>query len=289
MKKKSPLISAKWYEDAEFWEHFAPIMFDDTHWAEVPEVTDAVTRLSRFNLYGETSGGAWKEPLLSPPKILDLCCGLGRISTELAKIGFEVTGVDFTKSFLDAAIDDAKYEKLKIEYIHADAREFVRPDYFDTITNLYISFGYFSDQDDDMKVLRNAYKSLKKGGCFIIETLGKETAVRDFVEAEWFERAGFTMLTEYEPLDSWTFLKNRWILIDSDGRRIEKFFVQRLYSASELKTALLQAGFDTVEIYGDWDENPYDQHASRLIAVGRKEAKGHDTSPTNGKNLLIVL
>ncbi|MCL2267407.1 MAG: class I SAM-dependent methyltransferase, partial [Treponema sp.] len=171
--------NAQWFEDVEFWERFAPIMFDDAHWAEVAEVADAVTRLSRFNLYGETSSSAWKEPLISPPKILDLCCGIGRMSSEFAKTGFEVTGVDITKSFLNTAIDDADYENLKIEYILADAREFSRPGYFDTITNLYISFGYFSDQNDDFKVLRNVYSSLKKGGCFIIETLGKEIAVRD--------------------------------------------------------------------------------------------------------------
>jgi len=244
-------------------------MFDDAHWSEVPSVADAVTRLSNFNLYGETSSEEWKEPLQSAPKVLDLCCGLGRISSELARMGFSVTGVDITESFLNAAKEDAKYENLNIEYIKSDAREFVRPGYFDTIVNLYISFGYFEDQDDDLKVLRNVYESLKKGGAFIIETLGKEIAVRDFIEAEWFERAGATLLTEYEPVDSWTFLKNRWIII-KDNKRLEKTFVQRLYSASELRALLQKAGFETITIYGDWDETPYDQHANKLIVVCNK-------------------
>ena len=244
-------------------------MFDDAHWSEVPSVADAVTRLSNFNLYGETSSEEWKEPLQSAPKVLDLCCGLGRISSELARMGFSVTGVDITESFLNAAKEDAKYENLNIEYIKSDAREFVRPGYFDTIVNLYISFGYFEDQDDDLKVLRNVYESLKKGGAFIIETLGKEIAVRDFIEAEWFERAGATLLTEYEHVDSWTFLKNRWIII-KDNKRLEKTFVQRLYSASELRALLQKAGFETITIYGDWDETPYDQHANKLIVVCNK-------------------
>ena len=259
----------EWYEDIEFWEHFAPVMFDEIHWAEVPEVADAVTRLSRFNLYGETPEDDWHEPAKSAPKVLDLCCGIGRISSELARMGFAVTGVDITESFLNTAKEDAEHENLNIEYIHADAREFVRSEYFDTIVNLYISFGYFTDQKDDLKVLRNVYKSLKNGGTFIIETLGKETVVRDFVEAEWFERTGYTVLTEYEPLDSWTFLKNRWIII-KDGQRVEKIFTQRLYSASELRAILQEAGFNKVEIYGDWDESPYDYKANKLIAVCRK-------------------
>lgn len=255
-----------WYKDIEFWERFAPVMFDAVHWEEVPEVADAVTRLSNFNFYGETASNQWQEPLLSVPKILDLCCGPGRISSELARMGFAVTGVDITESFLNTAREDAEHENLKIEYIHADAREFTRSGYFDTIVNLYISFGYFSDQKDDLKVLRNVYESLKKGGTFIIETLGKEIAVRDFVEAEWFERTGYTVLTEYEPLDSWTFLKNRWIII-KDGQRVEKIFTQRLYSASELRSILQEAGFNKVDIYGDWDETPYDNKAIKLIAV----------------------
>jgi len=261
-----PKDAASWYEDAEFWERFAPIMFDTAHWKEVSDVADAVTRLSKFNLYGETLSGNWHKPLESAPKVLDLCCGVGRISGELSRMGFAVTGVDITKSFLDTAVEDAKYEKLNIEYIRCDARDFVRPGYFDAVFNLYISFGYFSDQNDDLKVLRNAHDSLKDGGSFIIETLGKEIYVRDFVEAEWFERAGYTILTEYEPLDSWTFLKNRWISI-KDGQRVEKIFNQRLYSASELRSLLFEAGFSKVDIYGDWDERAYNQYANKLIAV----------------------
>ncbi|MCL2764621.1 MAG: class I SAM-dependent methyltransferase [Treponema sp.] len=261
--------NAQWFEDVEFWEHFAPIMFDDAHWAEVPAVANGITSFSQFNIYGQTQGKDWKEPLTSAPKILDLCCGPGRISAELARTGFSVTGVDITESFLKAAREDAEYEKLDIEYIQSDAREFVRSDYFDTIVNLYISFGYFADQNNDLKVLRNVYKSLKKNGTFIIETLGKEIIARDFIEAEWFERAGYTMLTEYEPLDSWTFLKNRWILIKG-SKRLEKTFIQRLYCASQLRALILEAGFEKTEIYGDWDESPYDQHANKLIIVCRK-------------------
>jgi SAM-dependent methyltransferase len=257
--------SAEWFNDISFWEQYAPIMFDDAHWAEVPAVADGVTHLARFDLYGESS----KPPLGSSPKVLDLCCGFGRISAELCRRGFAVTGVDITESYLRTAGEEAAYENLDIEYVNADARDFVRPQFFDAVVNLYISFGYFKNPADDKKLLANVYESLKDGGSFIIETLGKEIAVRDFVQAEWFERAGFTVLTEYEALDSWALLKNRWILI-KDGKRIEKTFTQRLYAASELRTLLHEAGFSKVEIYGDWDERPYDRGASKLIAVGRK-------------------
>jgi len=258
-------LNTEWFNDSDFWEQYAPIMFDDAHWKEVPAVADAITRLANFDFYGETS----KTQISSNPKVLDLCCGFGRMSAELARRGFSVTGVDITESYLQTAKEDADLDKLNIEYIKADAREFVRPDYFDLAVNLYISFGYFEKREDDLLVARNAYKSLKSGGSFIIETLGKEIAVRDFVEREWFERAGFMVITQYESLDSWTFLKNRWILI-KDGKKIERVFAQRLYSASELRTLLLEAGFSKVDIFGDWDESPYDRRAAKLIVIGRK-------------------
>ena len=254
--------NTEWFNDSGFWEQFAPIMFDDAHWAEVPQVAFGVTCLARLNFCGESS----EDPA---PKILDLCCGFGRISLELARQGFAVTGVDITESYLLTAREEADYEKLNIEYINADARDFTRPDYFDTAVILYNSFGFFADPKDDLLLLQNVYKSLKKDSAFIIEVLGKEIAVRDFVENDWFERAGFKVLTEYEVLDSWTSLKNRWVLV-KDGKEYEKIFSQRLYSASELKSLMLKAGFSDIEIFGDWDNSPYDQKAAKLIVVGRK-------------------
>jgi SAM-dependent methyltransferase len=258
----------EWFNDPDFWKNYAPIMFDDAHWAEVPGVADGVTRLAGLKLYGES-------PCPQPaPRVLDLCCGMGRVSSELARRGFAVTGVDITAAFLETARDDAAYENLDIEYIEADARSFKRPGFFDTAVNLYISFGYFDDPAGDLLLARNVCESLKSGGSFIIETLGKEIAVRDFTEGEWFERAGFTVLTKYEALDSWGALKNRWILI-RDGKRMEKVFTQRLYAATELRALLFEAGFSSVELYGGWDEEPYDQHAQTLIAVGRKGESSH--------------
>jgi SAM-dependent methyltransferase len=266
----------EWFNDREFWERYAPIMFDDKRWEEIPEVADGVTFLARLDLYPEEEPGIppRRGVLFSSPRIADLCCGFGRMTLEFARRGFAATGVDITESYLDTAREDAAYEKLDIEFIKQDVRDFRRPGFFDLAVNLYNSFGYFADPADDRCFVKNAYDSLKPGGTFIIDILGKEIAVRDFVEADWFERAGFFILTEYEAADSWAGLKNRWILIgkgEREGERIERIFTQRLYAASELRLLLLDAGFSSVELYGDWNEAPYDNNAQTLIAVGRKD------------------
>ncbi|MDR0689442.1 MAG: class I SAM-dependent methyltransferase [Spirochaetaceae bacterium] len=255
----------EWFLDTTFWEEYAPIIFDAKRWSEVPVVADGITRWSKLRLYDEAPA----LPPRGPPRVLDICCGFGRITLELARRGFYPTGVDITETYLAAAREDAAYEKLDIEFVHADARSFKRPGVFDAAVNLYISFGYFEDPRDDRLMAKNVYDSLKPGGVFIIETLGKEIAARDFVESEWFERAGYLVLTQYTPLDSWGSLQNRWILIGKD-RRIERTFTQRLYAASELRALLRETGFSSVELYGGWDESPYDHRAAALIAVAQR-------------------
>jgi SAM-dependent methyltransferase len=259
----------EWFNDDPFWENFAPVMFDSAHWAEVPAVADGITRLARLDLYRaeKTMPGIQA----APPSCLDLCCGFGRVGLELARRGFSVTGVDITAPYLETAREDAAAESLPAEFVHDDVRSFRRPGAFDAAVNLYNSFGYFADPADDRLFVKNAFESLKPGGIFFIETQGKELAVRNFVASEWFRRAGFFVFTEYEALDSWAALKNTWRLISEQGGGVtEKTFVHRLYAASELRALLLAAGFEQVDLYGDWDERPYDQRAVKLIAAARK-------------------
>lgn len=258
----SPTPTSDWFDDPSFWERFAPIMFGPDRWAEVPAVVDGIQRLSGI----ARDSAAFLSG--SVPRVLDLCCGPGRIAVELATRGWKTTGVDITSSYLDAARESANDAGTELELILQDARGFVRLSSFDLALNLFISFGYFENPADDALLARNVRNSLVPGGVFIIETLGKEIAVRDFTEGEWFERGGYTVLTEYEVVDSWNALRNRWVLI-KDGARFERIYDQRLYSGTELRRLLLDAGFSSVDLFGEWDGAPYDEKARMLIAVAR--------------------
>jgi SAM-dependent methyltransferase len=262
----------EWFDDENFWKTYAPIMFDDVRWQEVEAVADGLTRFADLDLYRAVSGVAENAP-----RCLEQCCGFGRIALEMARRGFAVTGVDITRPYLETAQSDADCDALSIELVEGDVRAFRRENFFNLAYNVYISFGYCDDAADDRLVVKNACDSLMKGGVYIVETLGKEIAVRDFTSGEWFERAGFFVLTEYEAADSWNSLKNRWILINQKERSdlpkgaiFEKTFHQRLYSAEELRRLFLEAGFGKVDIYGNWAGEKYDQNARSLIVVGKK-------------------
>jgi SAM-dependent methyltransferase len=250
-----------WFEDEDFWAAYAPLMFDEARWAEVPSMVDALERLT-----GIEAGAS----------VLDACCGPGRHSIELASRGYRVTGVDITETYLEAARESAAGLALPLEFINADIRTFVSPERFDLAINLYTSFGYFSSPEEDFIALGNIRRSLRTGGVFVLETNGKETAVRDFTEGESFERSGWTVRTEYEVVGAWEGLRNRWILsradpLDPEGKveTIDRSFVLRLYSATELRALLLQAGFSTVELYGSLEGGRYDRNAIGLVALAR--------------------
>ncbi len=248
---------SEWFENSDFWVNYGPIMFDSQHWAEAKGIAEAC-----INISGAKKGD----------KALDVCCALGRISVELALLGLDVTGVDITQPFLDAAKETADDEGVNLNLINCDMRAFSGYDnQFDFAVNIYNSFGYCDKISDDTKILESVFRSLKKGGTFILECISREIAVKYFTEGEWFERAGKTVLTHFEVVGAWEGLLSKWILIDDkDGSKIEHEFVQRLYSAAELRDKLISIGFSSAEVYGGFALTPYDQSAKTMVIVAKK-------------------
>lgn len=250
-----------WFEEEEFWANFAPLMFDGKRWDEVPAIINGLkARL-------EETGGPRIEPGL---RVYDSCCGPGRHALELARFGCRVTGVDITRAYLEAAKESAADDDLKIEFVQADVRDFERPGAFDLALNLFTSFGYFDTKAEDLAFLSRVRESLRSGGYFVIDVLGKECAVRDFLKSEWFEREGRLACSEYAIEGAWEYLVNRWIVV-AEGRSFERRWRQRLYSAVELGDALRSVGFDgPIRFFGNMDGIPYDHEAWSLVVVASR-------------------
>jgi SAM-dependent methyltransferase len=247
-------MNKKWYYDDDFWITYGPVMFDKERIKSASYEIDNLIMLS---------------DLKPGDSVLDSCCGQGRHSIIFADRGMKVTGVDITLPYLKTARERAEDKKLPIEFIHEDILEFVREDTFDCATNLYNSLGYFDDPDDDLVYFKNIFKSLKPGGRFIIECSGKEVLARDFRDCFWYEYENFKILVEYSINLNWTELETRWIFL-KDGKEADAVFRHRIFSALELAKLLSEAGFETVEFFGDYNGSLYDQNAERLIAIARK-------------------
>jgi SAM-dependent methyltransferase len=137
------------------------------------------------------------------------------------------------------------------------------------VISIFTSFGYFEDPAENQRVLENNYRSLRPGGRFLLDIMGKEVLARIFQARDWSEHNGLFWLQERQPLDNWSRLQVRWILL-SEGQRREFLMQHWLYSAAELAAMFYEAGFDAVSVYGGLDGRPYDQEARRLLVVGRK-------------------
>lgn len=242
-----------WHERDAFWALTADSMFTARRRA------DAAAEVERVIALAGVAPGA---------RVLDMPCGIGRHALEFARCGFTVTGVDRTRGYLDETRAQAASQGVDLELVQADMREFVRPGAYDLALNLFTSFGYFEDQEDDRRVCRNFARSLRPGGALVMDMAGKEVLARDFQERAWREEEGTLVLEEREVTRDWTWMRARWTLV-RDGRRHEVFLEHRIYSAAELRALLLDCGFASVEAFGGLDGRPYDRHAARLVVVAR--------------------
>lgn len=246
--------SKPWHEDDTFWETTDSIMFAERRLEAARGEVEGI-----LSLLGVELG----------VHVLDLCCGVGRHSLELARRGFHVTGVDRTRSYLDRASKQAEAEGLKVEFVQDDMRTFCRPDAFDAVINMFTSFGYFEDPEEDRQVIVNVYRSLKSGGVFLLDTMGKEVLARVFKEKDWLEENGVFRLIEHKVSNNWSWMENRWIVINND-KRTEFRVTHRLYSAAELASLFTECKFRHIDAYGDLSGSAYDHTAKRLVMVTHK-------------------
>ncbi len=244
-----------WFDDQRFWERLYPLMFTPERFDSAFEETEQLVELT-----GASAGRA-----------LDLCCGPGRHSIPLAQRGFDVTGVDLSEYLLSKAGERANENKVAIEWVKKDMREFVAPGRFDLIINLFTSFGYFALQSDDMKALKNMVESLADDGCVVVDVIGKEALAERLPlnRQPTIERDGSLLIERVEVVDDWSRVKSEWVLIR--GNEAERFaFEHTLYSGRELRELMNWAGLAQVELFGGLDGRPYGPGARRLVAVGRK-------------------
>ncbi|MFA0782394.1 class I SAM-dependent methyltransferase [Fervidibacter sacchari] len=204
-------------------------------------------------------------------KVLDLCCGQGRHSLELARRGFQVVGVDLSEALLYAARKRAESEGLNVTFLQCDMREIDFKDEFDAVINMFTSFGYLESEAEDEKVLGKVAQALKSGGKFLLDVVNRDRLVRDFQGREWHAADEGWLVLEERTFDHLSGrMETRWICVARDGVRYERLSSVRLYTASELRTMLERAGLEVTNLFGDYDGSPYSWDSQRLIIVACK-------------------
>jgi D-alanine-D-alanine ligase len=184
--------------------------------------------------------------------LLDLCCGAGRHSIELAKRGFEpLYGVDRSRFLIHLAKKRARQEHLRIQFSEGDARRIRLPEQFiDTICVLGNAFGYFERIEDDLLVLESVKKTLKSGGQLLIDLIDGEWMQRHFEPRswQWVDAKQFICRERSLSQDKLRLLSREVVVHTEAGVVADQFYAERLFTIEELRKLMKQAGLLHVEI-----------------------------------------
>jgi len=186
-------------------------------------------------------------------QILDIGCGTGRHSIELAKRGYSVTGIDLSDSQLKRAKEKASAQSLEIDFQKHDARI----SHFSKIFDLAIMLcegGFSLMETDEMnfQILQNAADSLKPNGKLIFTALNGLFplfhSVKDFLAAEGNEVGAaykdntFNLMTFRD--------HNSTEFVDDSGDKKSLDCNERFYVPSEITWLLKSLNFETIDIFG---------------------------------------
>ncbi len=242
----------------------------DSLWSDGDMLAEGIARVLRS--YGLGPGA----------RVLDLFCGNGRVSVNLAKRGFEVTGVDISFPFVMNAREKAEKVGVKdrTNFIAGDVRELRRllkpEDRYDVVLIVWSSLGYY-DEMTDLEVLKQAREFSEDNAVLVIA----DTIHRDLVTGSGYNsRRTFTMhgdvlLLEknfFNPLNSK--MISDWMIYEDEGTILKKklsiTIEVRIYTVTELVNLLRQAGWGVDSIYGDLRRlQPFNPSTSRLNLVAR--------------------
>ena len=208
--------------------------------------------------------------------VLDAPCGFGRHSIELARLGYQVTGVDFSETELERARAAAREAAVSPTFVCQDIRDMEFAGEFDLAVNLFSSIGYFSD-DEDRLVLDRFWRALKPGGVFVLDTRNRDQVVRSLPPEERKRVDGWTLRIEHEFDPATSRWRARWFRLKRASAKAKESAQEligeseiRLYSAHELSAMLRPERWARVELYGGLDGTPFSLDAPRLVLAAWK-------------------
>jgi len=218
--------------------------------------------------------------------VLELCCGTGRILLPIAREGIEITGLDVSEKMLDKAREKLNQEpeeaKKKVTLFQGDMRNFHLKKEFNFIFIPFNSFLVLLSTEEQNNCLRSAYKHLSSQGRLAISMFNA-----DLSRAEGVLRSEGDILEDYPQEGDTTeifsyqfFDKPKQIIkvrffVDSTKAGGELFrktidLKMRYFFQDEFEKILSSNGFETVELFGNYDKAPFKEDSPFIIFVAKK-------------------
>jgi len=208
-------------------------------------------------------------------KILELCCGTGRLTVPIAKAGYNICGVDYTSSMLEQAKVKASEAGLEINFIEADIRSLNLQEKFDFIFIPFNSIHHLYKNEDLFKAFNGVKNHLKEGGLFLLDCFNPN--IQYIVEGEKEQKK----IAEYTTEDGRAVLIKQTMRYESATQinRIEwHYFINgefhsiqnldmRLFFPQELDSYLEGAEFEIIHKFGNFEEERFANKSEKQIFV----------------------
>lgn len=204
-------------------------------------------------------------------RVLDCPCGQGRHAHLLAEAGFDVDALDYSEDLLQVARKRGTGKTLR--YTQGDMRKLPGrwTGRFDAVVNLFTSFGFFDDPNDDTRVLSQFARVLKPGGVLIWHGGARDGVMAKFLTRDWWSSEDGTMFGQersFDPLSGFLEITSTWRGPKGHGERSHRI---RLYTASELATRLRDVGLVVEQAFDSWTTRPLGRTSSEMLLVARKD------------------
>ena len=232
--------------------------------------------------------------------ILDLACGQGRHSLEMARRGYvNVHGLDRSHFLIRKAKSINLSERLNVSFREGDARKLpYSVDLFDDIMILGNSFGYFESTEDDIKILKEVFRILKPGGKFLIDVADGSYLKNNFQSRswEWIDKKHFVCRERSLAEDNERLISREVITNVQKGVIVDQFYAERLYTKESIKKMLSEIGFRKITFHGEISPDSQRNQdlgmmERRIIvsAVAEKEWTPIKAKSRELKNIVVVM
>jgi len=207
-------------------------------------------------------------PVSAYRNVLDLGCGRGRHSITLAQRGYQVTGIDLSNKAIEKAKRIAGQKNLNnVKFFVRDMRDPL-PKQFDAIVNLFTTFGYFLEDEENRRVLRNTGKMLNQGGILFLDYLNPHYVEKNLVPSESGMYENLTYNVTRQIKDGMVF-KTIQFSDDSLDEPVKYRERVKLYDLEWFRDVLTDSGYDIIETYGNYEGSPFLVESPRMIIVAK--------------------